>query len=102
MKILLVAKPWKGGLGRYFYLALQDMFPGQVEWMPTRPRNFAERLRFRRDPEEWWGRVLRKIESKTCDAVLFVGWRKEFRALRPNENYVIYIVDNVRLAQGDG
>jgi spore maturation protein CgeB len=78
------------------------MFPGQVEWISTRPRSLSDYTRFRRDPAAWWGRVSRKIESRTCDAVLFVGWRKEFRALRPNEKYILYIVDDVRLAQGDG
>ena len=101
MKILLVAKPWKGGLGRYFFLALQDMFPGQVEWISTRPQDLSSYLRFRRDPVGWWGETLKKIENTTCDAVFFIGWRKEFRALRPCDRHVLYLVDDMRLTAGD-
>ena len=101
MKILLIAKPWKGGLGRYFFLALQDMFPGQVEWMSTRPQGLIERLIFRRDPEGWWRGFLKKIETTPCDAAFFVGYRKEFQALKPQKHYTLYIVDDVRMAAGD-
>lgn len=101
MKILLIAKPWKGGLGRYVLRALEDMFPGQVEWISTRPQGLAERIRNRRDPENWRREFVQKIETTPCDAAFFIGWRPEFRELKPRPHYVLYLIDDVRMAAGD-
>ncbi|MBI1273444.1 MAG: glycosyltransferase [Alphaproteobacteria bacterium] len=101
MKILVVSKPWKGGLGRYFCHALKDMFPGKVEWVSTRPQGLADYLRFQRDPEGWWQSLRQRIDTADCAAVFFVGYRKEFRAIRPDMRNVLYIVDDVRMQPGD-
>ncbi len=101
MKILLIAKPWKGGLGRYFFLALQDMFPGEVEWISTRPSGPADAWLFRRDPEGWWDRLRCRVDQTPHSAAFFVGWRKEFRALAHDPRRVLYLVDDLRMAAGD-
>ncbi|MDP9128353.1 MAG: glycosyltransferase [Pseudomonadota bacterium] len=101
MKALLIAKPWKGGLGRYFFTALQTMFPNQVEWIATRPQSLAERIAFRRDPKAWWQALLHRIENTPCEAAFFISHRKEFRALKPKPHYVLYIVDDVKLTPAD-
>lgn len=101
MKIMLVAKPWRGGLGRYFFLALQDMFPEQVEWISTRPQNFIERRDFRRDPAEWWQKLRTRIEASTCDVAFFIGYRNEFRNLKRRENQILYLIDDVWMKSGD-
>jgi spore maturation protein CgeB len=101
MKILLVAKPWRGGLGRYFYLAMKEMFPGGVRWLSTRPLTFADELTYRRDQNIWWERFRRNVDSADCDAVLFIGSRPEFRGIKAHPRYVLYLTDDVKMQACD-
>lgn len=101
MKINLVAKPWKGGLGRYFYLALQEMFPSNVRWISTRPEGFSENLLYRRDPAMWWHNLRAKISEEPYDATLFLGDREAWRMLKFDDRHIFYGVDAVRNKPGD-
>jgi hypothetical protein len=101
MKILLVAKPWKGGLGRYYFAALQALFPGEVEWIATRPCSLKERIAFRCDPQGWRRALIRRINESDYAAAIFISHRKEFRDLKPRANNILYLIDDVHLMPGD-
>ncbi len=102
MKILLIARPWKGGLGRYFHRALQEVCPtAEVEWLPTRPRNREEQIRFRRDPADWWGRVVEAVNAPNCSAAIFISHCKELAGIRPSPRNLLYLVDDARLTAAD-
>ncbi len=101
MKILLVAKQWRGGLGRYYHLALNDMFPGQVEWVKTRPSTVPEHKIYRRSPEEWWQRLRRRIATSGHDVALFVGYHDAWNRLSPDTRNILYSIDNVNMKSGD-
>jgi spore maturation protein CgeB len=101
MKILLVAKPWRGGLADHFYSALQEMFPGGVRWLSTRPRTLSDHLEFRRDRRLWWDRFRREIDATDCDAAFFIGSRPEFRGVKAHPRNVLYQTDDVRMRADD-
>ncbi len=77
------------------------MFPGQVEWVSTRPQTFAEKILYRCDPEAWREQFLKKIETTPCDAAFFIGWNKDFRSLKPNPNFTLYLIDDLHILPGD-
>ena len=101
MKILIVAKPWAGGLSAYFFAAMKEMFPGSVRCISTRPVAIADRLEFRRDRKAWWERRRRDIETADCDIRFFIGARPEFRGVKARHGDVLYQTDDVGMSAED-
>ncbi|MFN0195797.1 MAG: glycosyltransferase [Planctomycetaceae bacterium] len=73
LKVVLVAKPWRGGLAHYVFAALEQMFPHAVEWWPTYPDSWREHIAYLRDKNGWRGRLLDRINRADCEHVLFIN-----------------------------
>lgn len=101
MKILLIAKPWRGGLGLYYYHALNDMFPGAVEWLPTRPDTLLGWCSYRANPKAWWAAIHARIANGTHDVALFVGYHPELKKLAFDARNILYLIDAVDMHPGD-
>lgn len=102
MKILLIAKPWKGGLARYFDNALRAAFPaGEVVWISSRPQTMAEKIAFHRDPTLWRQRLAERINRAACDSVLFINHARELPELEPRDRNLLYLVDDARLSAAE-
>lgn len=101
MKILLVAKQWRGGLGRYYYLALNDMFPGEVEWLKTRPSTMAEHRIYRRSRAQWWEYLRQRIAHGNHDVALCIGYYYGWSQLPYDARNILYCIDDLTMNQGD-
>jgi spore maturation protein CgeB len=101
VKVLLVAKPWRGGLAGYLYRALIDFFPGEVEWWPTRPTDVAGRLAFLRDRGGWYGRLRDRVARADAGAVLFVNHLRIFDELPERSQQVLWLTDGPRPRAGE-
>lgn len=95
-RILVVAKPWRGGLARYVCRALEAVVPGAVEWLPTHPLGTAERLRYVRDRGAWRRRLVTRIGATDWRAVLFINHLAAFAELSPRDNLVLWLTDGPR------
>jgi spore maturation protein CgeB len=95
MKILLVAKPWKGGLAHYLFQAMQDLFPGCVEWWPTYPV-LAERLQYVLNKVRWREALARRIENSEYTAAIFIGSPPPLLDTRCKERNIIWFIDGPR------
>jgi spore maturation protein CgeB len=95
MKILLVAKPWKGGLSHYLFQALQDLFPNSVEWWPTYPV-LAERFDYIRNKKRWREALARKIERSDYTAAIFIGMPLPLQETRNRDRNVLWHFDSPR------
>ncbi len=95
MKILLVAKPWKGGLAHYLFQALQDLFPDSVEWWPTYPV-LAERFEYIRNKKRWREALARRIERSDYTAAIFIGMPLPLREIRNRDRNVLWHFDSPR------
>lgn len=100
-KILLVAKPWKGGLGHYIYLALKGFFSEQVVWISTRPQTLSDQIVYRRDRNEWNELLLERVKSANFDAALFINRLDVFENLPPHENMILWLTDGPRPKEGE-
>lgn len=96
MKILLVAKPWRGGLAAYLQSALEAITPGLVEWLPTYPVSLAERVSYRKNRVAWRRRLTQRVANSNCDAVIFINHLGEFEELHRRDQYVLWITDDPR------
>lgn len=91
--ILLVAKPWRGGLARYLFLALDDLFPDRVQWWPTYPDSPEEKRRYRRDKHAWREGLRRRLEQSDYAAAIFIGTPPWMEPTRHHEHNVAWIID---------
>lgn len=99
MKVLLVAKPWRGGLARYVHAALDEaVAPGGVEWLATYPSSGAELRSYRRDRSAWRRTLVQRIDDSRSDAVIFINHLTEFEELDSKENHVLWATDDPRPA----
>jgi spore maturation protein CgeB len=100
LKILLVAKPWRGGLAAYLKAAMEALVPGSVEWLPTYPLSFSEMIAYRRNKAAWRRRLTQRVEESNCDAAIFINHLPDFEALTPRAEYVLWITDDPRPLAG--
>ncbi|BBP00858.1 CgeB family protein [Sulfuriferula nivalis] len=103
MKILLVAKPWKGGLAKYIFQSLNDVFPHQVQWLPTYPDNVAEYLRYRHDKSAWLDQLITSINQAEYDVAIFINHLSIFKKLRTDRHNILWMTDapSIKLGEDD-
>ncbi|WP_157471874.1 CgeB family protein [Desulfuromonas sp. DDH964] len=99
--MLLVAKPWRGGLADYLYQALTEIVPGSVEWWPTRPVTLGGRLAFARDKKGWYARLWERIDRCAAEAQIFINYPRELPPLAPRKNRILWLTDGPRPRPGE-
>jgi hypothetical protein len=99
--VLLVAKPWKGGLARYLFDALQDLFPGQARLISTYPDSPADYLSYRVNKRKWLHDRVTHINTSDYDCALFINHIPAFRDLRIDRRHVLWLTDAPNLSPGD-
>jgi hypothetical protein len=100
VKILLVAKPWRGGLAAYLKAAIDALVPGSAEWLPTYPLSLSERIAYRKNRSAWRRRLTRRVEESRFDAAIFINHLSDFEGLKPRDDYVLWITDDPRPVAG--
>lgn len=102
MKILLIAKPWKGGLSRYLALAMREAFPqAEIEWIATRPQTIGEKIAYHRDAAAWRNRLVDRINRTPGDAALFINHQRDLAGLEARDRNILYLVDDARLSSAE-
>ncbi len=94
-RALLVAKPWKGGLGQYFYRALQDFFT-DVKWFCTYPAGMADSLSYRADKHQWRLRLSEKIAAADYDLAIFINTIDAFSTMQHSDKNIVWLTDDPR------
>lgn len=98
MRVLLVAKPWRGGLAQYVRRALEILFPGRICWLPTYPRDAYDHLRYRLDRRAWRRSLVSQINRMRYNLAVFINTLPEFEALEARPTNVLWITDDPRLS----
>jgi len=93
LKILLVAKPWKGGLARYVFLTLQELYPGSSEWVSTYPGTGFDRFQYALNKNKWKQNLLRRLQRQDYDVAIFINFLKEFEALEYRDTNILWLTD---------
>jgi spore maturation protein CgeB len=96
MKILLVGKPWRGGLVQYLEQTLRRQNGIEVVWLPTYPVSMPDRIAYALDRKGWRSRLIKRIAQSDCDAELFVNAHTEYAQLPRRENRVLWLTDDPR------
>ena len=101
MRILLVAKPWKGGLAHYLYRTLEALFPGEVCWLPTRPVSRRDRWAYQRGRARWQQRLLERIGQGPWQTAIFINPLPVFEELPRRSEHVLWLTDGPRPRAGE-
>ncbi len=99
--ILLVAKPWKGGLSKYLYSALSRRMEGRTEFISTYPETFLDYLSYKRDKIGWHEKLLNKINAAKYDAAIFINSLEIFSQLKQKEKNILWLTDNARISESE-
>lgn len=97
MRVLLVAKPWRGGLAGYVRRALETLFPERICWLPTYPLSAYDQLRYRLNRKAWYLSLVSQINRLRYDVAVFINTLPEFMALEMRSTNVLWITDDPRL-----
>jgi spore maturation protein CgeB len=100
-RILLVAKPWKGGLADYLLNALKQRFAGAVTFVPTYPSTLSERYAYWKNKHAWRCRLVDRINSTPYDAAIFVNHLSHFESLAHTAKNVLWLVDGPQMTARD-
>lgn len=101
MRVLLVAKPWRGGLAAYLNAALRERPGTEVEWIALAPGNPLGSVVRRLDREGWAERLTARIAAQRYDAAVFVNHLRAFRELPSARAHVLWLTDRPRLEPAD-
>ncbi|MEX0725291.1 MAG: glycosyltransferase [Planctomycetaceae bacterium] len=97
-QVLLVAKPWRGGLAHYVFSALKEKFVGGVAWWPTYPDTWRDHIAYLRDKTGWRDRLLDRINAADCQHVLFINAFGSPGALLHPERNRLWMTDSAQIA----
>lgn len=99
--MLLVAKPWRGGLARYVFQSLEQLFPGRVEWIATRPVGPAEQFLYRLNKNRWEQLLVDRIRIAERDFAIFINHLPVFSGLEYHSGNVLWLTDGPNPAPGE-
>lgn len=100
-RVLLVAKPWRGGLAAHIARALHEALGEGACWLPSYPANAAQRIAYLRNRAAWRACLLERIASERYDAALFVNHHTLFRQLPHDPRRVLWLTDEARVDRED-
>ena len=98
-KILLVAKPWKGGLARYLYMTLSKMYNDQVYWLKTYPETKKEYLFNMANKKEWCRKIVSSIDEIDYSAAIFIGIFPLFKSTKNKDKNILWLPDGPKLTK---
>ncbi len=98
--LLIVAKPWQGGLADYLAQAARAWLgPERVHYVATRPTTLAGRLARARDKRGYDAALLQRIEAIPYDAAIFIHPLEVFAGLRAAaDKHCVWLVDDGRIS----
>jgi hypothetical protein len=98
LRVLLVAKPWRGGFASYVFAALREVVGGgNVTFVPTRPMTLVDRAWARLHAPCWRDHVLRSISQATYDLALFITPPAYVAEIARPEKHAIWLVDDAHI-----
>jgi hypothetical protein len=92
-RILLVAKPWRGGLADYLHRALQECFGARVRCIASYPLGLVERSGYRTARTAWQAETVGRINDAPRDAALFVNLPAGAHRIAAHPGNVLWLTD---------
>jgi spore maturation protein CgeB len=93
IRILLVAKPWQGGLSKYIFSALKEHKDVSAKIIHTYPITKLERLKYIQNKKKWLAELIKLINNTKYDLGIFINYLSDFKYLKNSNNNVLWFTD---------
>lgn len=100
-RLLLVAKPWRGGLAHYLERALAEYRAATVTWLASYPRGAHDALRYRISRNAWRRARADVINGAQREAALFVNLPALAASIAPHPGNVLWLTDAATVTPAD-
>ena len=98
LQVVVVGKPWRGGLYAYLIAALRDTLGhANVRWLSTKPRTLRERWLAHSNPQSWANHLIRTLEQSPHDLAIFTEKSPIFAALSRPERNMLWMFDSAEI-----
>lgn len=91
--VLIVAKPWHGGLHQYYVNAFKRSGICSVKIIYSYPNTFKEYLRYKLNKKLWLEKKIEEINLTNYDLGFFINTEEILSKVLKNNNY-LYLTDN--------
>jgi len=98
LKVLIVAKPWQGGLYEYYFNAFKRREDVDPYLYFTYPNSILDYLSYKANKKNWYDDLLKKIAKLKYDLGFFINTFPNFDKL-DNKNNVLYLTDDACIDQ---
>ncbi len=92
LKVLIVAKPWKGGLYKYYLDAFKRADNVDVCLFYSYPHSLTDYLHYKVNKKKWYEDLIKKINQYKYDLGFFINTIPAFDNLE-SKNNVLYLTD---------
>jgi spore maturation protein CgeB len=96
-KILVVAKPWHGGLHFYYSNSFKKNKFVDVKFIPTYPNNYRDYFLYKLNKKLWLEKLVSKINSENYDLGFFINYLNIFQDLRNLNKNILYLTDEPKI-----
>jgi hypothetical protein len=100
-RLLLVAKPWRGGLACYLQRALAGYRAASVTWLASYPHGAREALHYRLSRRAWREARVDGINGASREAAVFVNLPPLACAIAPHPGNVLWLTDAAAVTPAD-
>lgn len=95
MRVLIVAKPWRGGLADYLAEAARELLgEGNVACLSTRPTSATQARARRTNKAAWEEELCENIAGSAYDVAIFLHPLARFAMLPHAEKHALWLVDD--------
>lgn len=99
LNVLIVAKPWQGGLYEYYFNAFKRREDVNPHLYFTYPNSILDYLSYKVNKKNWYDNLLKKINELNYDLGFFINTFFNFDKLE-NKNNVLYLTDDAFIEEG--
>ncbi|NQW35143.1 MAG: glycosyltransferase [Methylophilales bacterium] len=99
--ILLVAKPWRGGLSNYINRALKAFPNSNVNFVSTYPDSPLEYLNYKINKKDWHDKIVNQINDSKYDVALFINSQSSFTNLAHSNKNILWLTDGAKITKNE-
>ena len=100
-KVLIIAKPWQGGLHKYYFNAFSRVKDFDVEIIFSYPENWYQYFLYKQNKKHWFNNLRNKINSNKYDIGFFINFNPALRDLENTNKNILYLTDKPKIDQID-
>jgi len=101
IRVLIVAKPWQGGLYQYYLNAFRRNVKVEANLIYSYPKDISEYIAYKIDKKKWYQLQIEAINKSNYDFGFFINHSTYFAKLKNKSKNFLYLTDSANLSLDD-